>query len=172
MSAKSNKQAKNDDSDMDTRKILDSFRNAQIVQKQPRQKRGKGRPRKTQNATASPTSTATTKAPSNTGPYVKLVMQKLLHSRDEYPTFVVRSSEKDAVASATLWTADNLTMNKMSYKVLVPRDRAPPVTVPSAVQHCSMCSNSSNMCHLGDLFGPYRVSEDYEIDMIDQIDEG
>jgi hypothetical protein len=152
--------------DEETRKILGSFKTAQIVTKQPRRKRtatnGGG---KASSSKEAPTSLVE----SRSGPYVKLNKQTLPNNNIEYATYVVKSSETKESLAASAAAAGGIDLGggiNHTYKQLVPRDRAAPVRDPTRPARCSMCDNEANCVpELGDLFGPYRVSADYDTDL-------
>lgn len=174
---------------MDTRKILESFKNAQIVKK-PRQKKST-LSNKPNNSSKNPHKSLKTESvqPADvskpySGPYVKLIQQK--HSAlpigfgtmstnscesgnfMDYSEYVVKSaaSDKDMTTAMNIGVQSG-TLDK-SYKHLVPRDRPATMKNPSLVARCALCENFANIVPgLGDLFGPYRVSSDLDFDMID-----
>lgn len=102
----------------------------------------------------------------------------------DYSEYVVKSaaSERDAaMAGAALGVINHHgigggqlagtidTALAKSYKQLVPRDRPAPMLNPTKVARCTLCENYANWAPgLGDLFGPYRVSGDYDCDMTDE----
>lgn len=171
------------DFDEETQKILDSFKNAQIVKK-PRRKRTTT-PLKSTKKAQKPQDidrqkTETSVKPS-TSPYVKLIKLKMTipsvgsgatNSKTvDYSAYVVKSAataEKDSLSEPSTQIGGlDMALSK-SYKLLVPRDRPAPMKTPLLVARCAFCGNYANFdSGFGDLFGPYRISEDCDFDLVD-----
>lgn len=177
---------------MDTRKIVDSFRNAQIQLPRKTKQATSGRGRKQQQTSTSSkksrTSGTTNAVESSSsapqivsGPYIKLVEQKpsiLSYASTssstntmDYREYVVRSWAGDSAVTATSTAALADVPVTKTYKHLVPRDRPHSMRNPSIVAKCELCENQANSTPgLGDLFGPYRVSPDLDFDIANEND--
>lgn len=188
---------------MDTRKILGSFKNAKIaIGKTAGRKRqmmngsiGGGNHKNNTSLGGENKSTTshsnhhyhnnnnnntTITNNSNSGPYVKLIKQKLKIDEAsgkksiavDYDLFVVKSANEREQNDNNEANAIDSTLSK-SYKLLVPKEKpAGPVLDQSTIPLCAMCANQSNFLPgIGELFGPYRISADYENDLFNETIE-
>ena len=90
----------------------------------------------------------TNKATSNNGPVVRL--DKTLINDKPYPMYIVSSGRNVGIESA------NIDLDS----VKIPREKIPQISDPTGQWLCKLCSNRPNHENLGDLYGPYFLSND------------
>ena len=186
--AKRQVQAKGFEMDQEAQKILKSFKNVPKSTKRTRKFF-----KKDANNSAEVSQVTKKSETINTGPHVKLVKQKIqldAANSVECPMYVVKQYSS-LISEASLASDTKLNMNKINdlnldqhlqssdfinkYKFLIPKEKTFPIVNDKSEKtasesnlrwHCSFCLNGTSFLKgIGELFGPYRVSADFEMDI-------
>lgn len=174
--AKSKIQLKYKEIDEEALKILKSFKNVPKVSPTNQQRQTPSDAKKRKSGTVEKEDRSMIRPSGvNTGPYVQRVKQKLMHDSSqlsEYYMCVVKQSET-ASESNTSVAGGNLVETSGRYKSVVPRERSFPIERKDEPWICCFCSNKANfMDGIGELYGPYRVSDDLEADIVFDATKG
>lgn len=140
-------------SDEETKKILNSFRNRKIViKKKPKPSKLANKSTKVKtNVAKQEDSDLTVVAKAGTGPFVRRI------ESGAAPMYMVYQSH--------LTNDSNYSIESNTKKGMVVREKAPPITDQSVPWVCSLCHMRPYAINgLGGLFGPYRVSSLNELD--------